>query len=178
MVDLVAIAHGNIAEVMSRAHASNGRNPSLRLPPPIAQFIDRVTRIEESGGAYGLGLSEGEMRLDPQHWSVRTHFKDDPVFPGPCMLEGATQLLQLHALALGLQSGMTGARFQPILNRPIAARFRAQVVPRCQTLGYRADIVEIGLRPEPYVIADVELIDNDRIIGCIEGLGVRIANPC
>jgi len=172
--DLVALARGEIAQVMSPAHACGGRNPSLRIPPPIVQFIDRVTRIEATGGAYGLGMSEAEFRLDPQHWAVRAHFKDDPIFPGPCMFEGAMQLLQLHALSLGLQTAVTGARFQPLLHRPVMARFRAQVEPRQQMFSYRADIVEIGLSPEPYLVADVDLIDDEHVVGRIEGLGVRM----
>ncbi|HWX00155.1 beta-ketoacyl synthase N-terminal-like domain-containing protein [Collimonas sp.] len=171
--DLIALARGDIAQVLSPAHATGGRNPSLRIPPPVIQFIDRVTRIE-SGGAYGLGVSEAEFRLDPQHWAIRAHFKDDPIFPGPCMMEGAFQLLQIHALALGLQTAVSGARFQPVPDRPILVRFRAQVLPQNQLFGYRADIVEIGLGPEPYLIADIDLIDNGRVVGRVEGLGIRL----
>ncbi|PHV12099.1 beta-ketoacyl synthase N-terminal-like domain-containing protein [Chitinimonas sp. BJB300] len=172
--DLLALARGEIGEVMSPAHASGGRNPSLRLPPPVIQFIDRVVRIETAGGTCGLGYSEAEWRIDPQHWAIRAHFKDDPVFPGPCMLEGAMQLLQTHALALGLQTTITGGRFQPVVGRPVLVRFRAQVSPQNQIFGYRADIVEIGLTPEPYLIADVDLIDNGRVAGRVEGLGIRL----
>ncbi|MGQ5522583.1 beta-ketoacyl synthase N-terminal-like domain-containing protein [Chitinimonas sp. PSY-7] len=172
--DLLALARGEIDTVMSPAHASGGRNPSLRLPPPVIQFIDRIVRIEATGGACGLGYSEAEWRIDPQHWAIRAHFKDDPVFPGPCMLEGAMQLLQTHALALGLQISMTGARFQPMVNRPVLVRFRAQVTPQNQIFRYRADIVEIGLGAEPYLIADIDLIDNGRVAGRVEGLGIRL----
>ncbi|WP_265583752.1 hypothetical protein [Chitinimonas koreensis] len=172
--DLNALARGAIAEVLSPAHAAGGRNPALRIPPPVIQFIDRVVRIDAAGGACGLGRSEAEWRIDPQHWAIRAHFKDDPVFPGPCMLEGAVQLLQLHALALGLQTAVAGARFQPVAGRPILVRFRAQVVPRNQLFTYRADIVEIGLGPEPYLIADIDLIDEGRVAGRVEGLGVRL----
>lgn len=171
--DLIALSRGDIAQVLSPAHATGGRNPSLRIPPPVIQFIDRVTRIE-SGGAYGLGVSEAEFRLDPQHWAIRAHFKDDPIFPGPCMMEGAFQLLQIHALALGLQTAVSDARFQPLPNRPILVRFRAQVLPQNQLFRYRADIVEIGLSPEPYLIADIDLIDNGRVVGRVEGLGIRL----
>lgn len=173
--DLLALSRGQIAEVMSPAHANGGRNPSLRIAPAIAQFIDRVSLIEHVGGAHGLGRSEAEVRVDPRHWAVRAHFKDDPVYPGPCMVEGATQLLQIHALSMGLQTTVSGGRFQPILNRPTLARFRSQVLARNQVLGFRADVIEVGLVPEPYLIADVDLIDNCRVVGRIENLGVRMS---
>ncbi|MEQ5843792.1 hypothetical protein N0A02_30495 [Paraburkholderia acidicola] len=172
--DLVALAHGDIAGVLSAAHAAGGPNPSLRLSPTITHMIERIPYIRSTGGVCGLGGSMAEFRLDPQHWAVRAHFKDDPVFPGPCMLEGAFQLLQVHALALGLGRGLRGARFQPVCGRPVQARFRAQVLPRGQVFGYRADIIEIGLDPEPYLIADIDLIDAGRVTGRIEGLGVRL----
>lgn len=172
--DLVALAHGDIAGVLSSAHAAGGPNPSLRLSPTITHMIERIPYIRSTGGVCGLGGSMAEFRLDPQHWAVRAHFKDDPVFPGPCMLEGAFQLLQVHALALGLGRGLRGARFQPVCGRPVQARFRAQVLPRGQVFGYRADIIEIGLDPEPYLIADIDLIDAGRVTGRIEGLGVRL----
>ncbi|MFM0291010.1 beta-ketoacyl synthase N-terminal-like domain-containing protein [Paraburkholderia megapolitana] len=172
--DLVALAHGDIAGVLSGAHAAGGPNPSLRLSPTITHMIERIPYIRSTGGVCGLGGSMAEFTLDPQHWAVRAHFKDDPVFPGPCMLEGAFQLLQVHALALGLGRGLRGARFQPVCGRPVQARFRAQVLPRGQVFGYRADIIEIGLDPEPYLIADIDLIDAGRVTGRIEGLGVRL----
>ncbi|WP_434628781.1 beta-ketoacyl synthase N-terminal-like domain-containing protein [Chromobacterium sp. CV08] len=172
--DLLAISRGEIAQVLSPAHASGGRNPSLRLPPAAIQFIDRVTSIEPAGGAHGLGGCEAEFQVNPQHWAIRAHFKDDPIFPGPCMMEGAFQLLQIYALSLGLQTAVTGARFQPLPHRPSLVRFRAQVLPQNQTFTYRADIVEIGMTPEPYLIADIDLVDNGRVMGRVEGLGIRL----
>ncbi|WP_266159889.1 beta-ketoacyl synthase N-terminal-like domain-containing protein [Dyella silvatica] len=172
--DLVALAAGDIAQVLSPAHACGGRNPSLRMPPTIMHMIERIAYIHSTGGVCGLGRSAAEFRLDPLHWAIRAHFKDDPVFPGPCMLEGAFQLLQAHALALGLASGLRDARFQPVIERPVEVRFRAQVLPRNQLFGYRAEIIAIGLSPEPYLIADIDLLDEGRVAGRIEGLGVRL----
>lgn len=173
---LVELSRGESGRVLSPARAVEGQNPSLRLSPPVVQFIERVTRISATGGRHGLGWCEAESRADPSHWAVRSHFKDDPVFPGPCMFEGAIQLLQVHALSLGLQAGVRGARFQPVLGRPVAVRFRAQVEPRGQTLVYRAEIVDLGMAPEPFVVADVDIVDNGEVVGCIEGLGVRMAS--
>jgi 3-hydroxymyristoyl/3-hydroxydecanoyl-(acyl carrier protein) dehydratase len=147
-----------------------------QLAPRMGQFVDRVVRVSPNGGHYGLGFSEGEVRLDPLHWAVRAHFKDDPVYPGPCMLEGATQLLQFHCLAIGLQGAVSDAHFQPIVQRTISARFRSQLVPRNQIVSYRAHVSDLGVRPEPFLVADIEVVCEEVVVGRIDGLGVRLSS--
>jgi PfaB family protein len=174
-VDLLALARGDIS-VLSPAHAGSA-NPHLRLPPPALHMLDRVIEIDPRGGICGLGRIVAERTLDPSHWAIRAHFKDDAVFPGPCMLEGAVQLLKVFMLASGLHVRVRDARFEPVCSRPYQLRFREQIVPRGQTFVYQTDIVEIGLEPEPYVIADVEFQEAGRTIGRIEGIGLRLATP-
>lgn len=175
-VDLVALSRGRIAEVMSPAHAVEGRNPSLRLPPPILQFIDRVVSISATGGACGLGSIEAEWRVDPMHWAVRAHFKDDPILAGPCLIEGAIQVLKIYALSIGLQKYMNAARFEPAVNTRVTVRFGAQIRARGQTLRYCAEIVNVQIGHEPCVVADVEILDEYGPVGRIEGLGVRLVS--
>lgn len=172
-VDLVALARGDVA-VLSPAHAG-AANPHLRLPPPALHMIDRIIEIDPRGGICGLGRIVAERTLDPSHWAIRAHFKDDSVFPGPCMLEGAVQLLKVFMLATGLHIPVRGARFEPVCARSYQLRFREQVVPLGQTFVYQTDIVEMGLAPEPYIIADVDFQEAGRTIGRIEGIGLRLA---
>jgi 3-hydroxymyristoyl/3-hydroxydecanoyl-(acyl carrier protein) dehydratase len=140
-------------------------------------MIDRVVSIDPGGGVCGLGRIVAERNLDPSHWAIRAHFKDDPVFPGPCMLEGAVQVLKIFALAIGLHTGSRGARFEPLCARPYRLRFREQVLPRGQLFTYRIDVVELNLEPEPNLVADVDLEEAGHIIGRIEEIGLRLAAP-
>lgn len=173
--DLVRLSRGEIADVFTEDHAVGGTERTLRLVPRIGQFVDRVYGIDITGGARGLGYCEGEFRLDPLHWAVRAHFKDDPVFPGPCMLEGATQLLQVYALAVGLQAWVHDGRFQPVVDRPIYVRFWSQLVPRNQILLYRASVIDVAVGSEPFLVADIDCVSEGSVVGRIEGLGIRIA---
>jgi len=173
--DLLGLACGD-ASVLSPAHAISG-NPALRLPPPALHMIDSVTAIDPRGGACGLGRIVAEKCLDPTHWAIRAHFKDDAVFPGPCMLEGTVQLLKIFALATGLHGGRQGARFESLCDRSCRLRFREQVLPRGQLFTYRADIIEMGVEPEPYLVADVDFEEGGRVIGRIEEIGLRLAAP-
>lgn len=172
--DLLALSKGDLA-VLSPAHA-DGRNPALRLPPAALHMVDRIVELDPGGGLCGLGRILAERVLDPDHWAIRAHFKDDCVFPGPCMLEGAVQILKTYALAVGLHTSVSGARFEPLLNRPYQLRFREQVIPRGQVFTYQVDIVDIALGPEPWLIADVEFQEAGRAIGRVEGLGLRLAS--
>jgi len=91
------------------------------------------------------------------------------------MLEGAVQLLKVFTLATGLHMRVRGARFEPVCARPYQLRFREQILPLGQIFVYQTDIVEIGLEPEPYMIADVDFQEAGRTIGRIEGIGLRLA---
>ncbi|MBY0273871.1 hypothetical protein K2Z84_00910 [Candidatus Binatia bacterium] len=173
-VDLLALSHGHLAEVFSRAVPADARNPSLRLPSAILQFVDRVAAMSTSGGVCGLGSIEAEWVVNPDHWAVRSHFKDDPIVAGPCMVEGAVQALHIYALAVGLHRGVSAGRFEPVVNSRVSIRFGAQVRARGQVLRYCVDIVDVQLRPDPSLVADVEIVDEGAVVGRIEGLGVRI----
>jgi 3-hydroxymyristoyl/3-hydroxydecanoyl-(acyl carrier protein) dehydratase len=170
---LLALARGDLG-VLSPAHASPA-NPSLRLPPAALLMVDRVLALDPAGGACGLGLIVGERRLDPMHWAIRAHFKDDPVFPGPCMLEGAVQLMKVFALAVGLHAATAGARFELLTARAYRLTFREQVLPAGQMFTYRVDIVGIGLHPAPYLVADVGFEEGGKTIGLLSGIGLRLA---
>jgi acyl transferase domain-containing protein/3-hydroxymyristoyl/3-hydroxydecanoyl-(acyl carrier protein) dehydratase len=171
---LLALSAGGPGAAFSPAHAAP-HAPALRLPAPPLHMLDEVTAIRTAGGRLGLGGAEAALTLDPTHWAVRAHFKDDPVFPGPCMLEGATQLLKIQALASGLQRGaVPGAHFVPLRGRPRRMRFRAQAVPSGQTFTYRSETVAAGMSPEPFIVADVEFDVEGRTIGRVEDLGLTM----
>lgn len=174
--DLVRLARGGGVQEVCGGGEWNGECRGVGLPPRIGQFVDSVPFIDLAGGRFGMGCSEAEFRLDPLHWCVRTHFKDDPVFPGPCVLEGAKQLVQLHLLTAAERPFPGDARFEPILNRRMRIRFNSPVIPRRQQIRYRADIVSGALGPDPYVVADIECISEGMVVGRIEGMGVRMAS--
>ncbi|WP_413206110.1 beta-ketoacyl synthase N-terminal-like domain-containing protein [Rhodospirillum sp. A1_3_36] len=171
--DLLALSRGQL-EILTNTPSPGPQG--LKLPPPAVQMIDRVTEIDTTGGAYGIGALYAEKDLDPTDWYIRSHFKDDPVYAGPCMLEGSRQTLQIFMLACGMDQQVTGpARFQPVLDVPVRVRFRGQVPGEVGVFGYRITIIGLENGPAPWVVADVEFIYNGRVIGLMEGLGMRIA---
>ena len=71
-------------------------NPQLPLPPML--MCDRITHIDDTGGAFGKGLIEAELDIHPDLWFFPCHFEGDPVMPG-CL--GMDALWQLVGFFLG-----------------------------------------------------------------------------
>jgi PfaB family protein len=172
--DLVALYHGDLGTAFGPARATPGRNPALRLFPPAMHMIDRVGPFDPQGGAYGLGSFAAEKDLDPDDWYIRAHFKDDPVFAGPCMIEGSLQALKVFMLARGMHLGMRDARFEPVAHLPIRVCFRGQVPGTRSVFTYRVEIVELALEPVPYAVADIDLVHGGRVAGRLENIALQL----
>jgi len=180
--DLQHLIDGNIEKCFDDiSYFANGRNPSLRIPPEKILMLDRITSVDITGGAYGLGYIVAEKDLHADDWYFPCHFRDDEVLAGSLQAEGGGNLLRFFMLMLGLQRMTKDARFQPKFGLPQKVRCRKQVVPNTDTkLIYKLEIKEIGLYPDPYVIGDLEIISNDVITVHFENLGLQLrekSNP-
>lgn len=173
--DLDLLGAGDLAAVFGPAYDQGGRNPALRLAPARIRMVDRVTRLDPTGGAWGLGEIVGEKDLRPDDWYFPCHFRGDEVLAGSLMVEGCVQLIYVHLLSLGLQTRVEGATFEPVVGAAQRVRCRGQVTPEHRLLTYRVHVAEVGLDPEPYVRADVDVLLGDRVIVAFEGIGVRLA---
>ncbi len=172
--DLLHLVHGNIDKCFGEDYISNGKNPSLRMPPEEILMLDRITKLDPKGGTWGLGIIEAEKDLKPDDWYFPCHFRDDEVLAGSLQAEGGGQLLRFFMLYLGLQRLTDNARFQPVTDIPQKVRCRKEV-PACEgILTYRMEVKEIGLVPRPYVLADLEIIFNGKIAVHFENLGLHL----
>ncbi|MGI5227930.1 beta-ketoacyl synthase N-terminal-like domain-containing protein [Actinoallomurus sp. CA-142502] len=173
--DLDRLSDGALAAVFGPEYDQGGRNPALRLAPSRIRMLDRIVRLDPAGGPRGLGEIVGEKDLRPDDWYFPCHFLGDPVLAGSLMAEGCVQLLQTHLLALGLQTLVEDATFEPVVGVPQRVRCRGQVTPADRLLTYRARLVEVELEPNPYAKADVDVVLDGRVIVAFEGLAVRLA---
>ena len=69
-------------------------------------MCDRITHIDDTGGAFGKGLIEAELDIHPDLWFFPCHFEGDPVMPG-CL--GMDALWQLVGFFLGWSGGWDAA---------------------------------------------------------------------
>ena len=157
------------------SYYANGRNPSLRIPPEKILMLDRITSVDLTGGAYGLGFIVAEKDLKPDDWYFPCHFRDDEVLAGSLQAEGGGNLLRFFMMMLGLQRLTKDARFQPVFDVPQKVRCRKQVTPTKDTkLIYKLEIKEIGLFPNPYMVGDLEIISDGIITVHFENLGLQL----
>ena len=135
--DLIACAHG---ELFGPGNA--------RLPLPPMLMIDRITRIDETGGAHGKGQVDAEQDIDADLWFFKCHFENDPVMPGCLGLDALWQML-------GFWSGWTGA---PGRGRALSVgeiKLSGEVLPTTGKVAYHLDIKRfVNRRKVVLAIAD------------------------
>ncbi|RLD42104.1 MAG: PfaB family protein [Bacteroidetes bacterium] len=179
--DLRHLIDGDIEKCFDdESYFSNGRNPSLCLPPEKILMLDRITSVDLTGGAYGLGYIVAEKDLHADDWYFPCHFRDDEVLAGSLQAEGGGNLLRFFMLMLGMQRLTKDARYQPVFDLPQKVRCRKEVTPKDTKLVYKLEIKEIGLIPHPYVIGDLEIISEGIITVHFENLGLQLrekSNP-
>lgn len=172
--DILSLTKGKISTCFGEKYQQNSLNPSLRLPPEKLLMLDNVMMVNSQGGVAGIGLAIGSKKVTPEDWYYSCHFRNDPTMPGNLMIEGGVQLVQFYCLYLGLQTQTSNARFQIIPGKTQIARFRGQVTPQTGTLIYQMEVLEIGLSPQPYVVANVDVIFGGKTIATIENVGVQL----
>jgi len=173
--ELLEISYGNPAGCFGSEYRQDGKNLSLKNAPDKFLMSDRIVSVDTRGGHFGLGFIIAEKDLSPEDWYFPCHFKDDPVLAGSLMAEGCVQLLQFFLLYLGLQTLVKDATFQPIHDLPQIVRCRGQVIPGDSKITYHLEVKEIGLEPNPYAIADIDILLDGKIVVDFRNLGVQLA---
>ena len=130
-------------------------NAQLPLPPML--MFDRITKITESGGEYGLGEIIAEMDINQDLWFFQCHFEGDPVMPGCLGLDAMWQLLGFY---LGWKGG-------PGKGRALGSgevKFTGQVLPSAKKITYTIDLKRVIMRRLVMGIADAKMEVDDRLI--------------
>jgi len=109
-------------------------NAQLPLPPML--MFDRISRIEEDGGANGKGIIVAELEIKPDLWFFPCHFKGDPVMPGCLGLDALWQMT-------GFFLGWLGA---PGRGRALSVgevKFTGMVVPTVKRIEYVVELKRV-----------------------------------
>ena len=130
-------------------------NAQLPLPPML--MFDRITKITESGGEYGLGEIIAEMDINKDLWFFQCHFEGDPVMPGCLGLDAMWQLLGFY---LGWKGG-------PGKGRALGSgevKFTGQVLPSAKKITYIINLKRVIMRRLVMGIADAKMEVDGRLI--------------
>ncbi|MFJ9775022.1 beta-ketoacyl synthase N-terminal-like domain-containing protein [Kitasatospora sp. NPDC101157] len=173
--DIAKLTQGRFAEVFGPAYRQEpGANRSLRLNPTRLLMVDEVPWMGLTGGAHGRGSCTSIKRLDPDEWYFTSHFVGDPVMPGTLVAEGAMQALQVYGLHAGLHLCLPDATYQPVKGLTTTTKVRGQISPATREIRYEIDIVDIGLVPRPFVVADVLVHADDLPVARISNVGFQL----
>lgn len=130
---------------------------NARLPSPPMLMFDRITHIDDHGGAYGKGVLRAELDIRPGLWFFPCHFDSDPVMPGCLGLDAMWQLSGFFLPWLG----------EPGRGRALGVgqvRFSGQVLPGAKQVRYEIDIRQVRRGKVPMVVADGITLVDDRPI--------------
>ena len=120
-------------------------------------MFDRITRVDESGGAYGKGQLVAELDIRPDLWFFACHFEGDPVMPGCLGLDAMWQLTGFYLPWLG-ESGRGRALGVG------EVKFTGQVLPDAKVVRYEIDVKRVLRGKLRLVIADGRIYVDDRLI--------------
>lgn len=154
--DLLACAHG---ELFGPGNA--------RLPLPPMLMVDRITTINDDGGAHGNGVIIAELDIKPDLWFFGCHFESDPVMPG-CL--GLDAMWQLIGFFLGWKGG-------PGRGRALGCgevKFTGQVLPTAKKVTYRIDMKRVIMRKLVMGIGDARMEVDGREIYVANDLRVGL----
>ncbi|MCW8996256.1 MAG: 3-hydroxyacyl-[acyl-carrier-protein] dehydratase FabA, partial [Psychromonas sp.] len=172
--EMQKLVNGDIAGCFGPEYDQRGRNPSLKFSSQKFLMIERITKIDPTGGHWGLGLLEGQKDIAADHWYFPCHFKDDQVMAGSLMSEGCGQMAMFFMLWLGMNIDVNNARFQPMPGEAQTVRCRGQVTPQSNTLTYRMEVTEIGMLPRPFIKANIDIILDNKVVVDFKNLSVEI----
>ena len=138
-------------------------NAQLPLPPML--MFDRITQINDDGGANGKGEVEAEFDIKPDLWFFKCHFQGDPVMPG-CL--GMDALWQLLGFSLGWLGGLGSGRAISVGE----VKFTDQVLPTARLLKFQLDVKRVIMRRLCMGIADGRVMCDGKLV--FEAKDIRV----
>lgn len=144
-------------------------------------LLDRVLKLDPSGGRFGLGQILGELDIRPDDWFLTCHFCDDQVMPGTLMYECCLHTLRVYLLRMGWIGESGAVVYEPVPGIRSRLKCRGQVLSSTRKVWYEVTLKEVGYGdPEDsaegsaYCLADALMYADGKPIVEITDMSVRL----
>jgi 3-hydroxyacyl-[acyl-carrier protein] dehydratase / trans-2-decenoyl-[acyl-carrier protein] isomerase len=117
-----------------RGEVFGAGNAQLPLPPML--MFDRITEIQETGGANDKGFIRADFAIKPDLWFFPCHFQGDPVMPGCLGLDALWQMT-------GFYLGWLGEKGRGRAISTGEVKFTGQITPATKLVEYGVDFKRV-----------------------------------
>lgn len=138
-------------------------------------LVDRILKLDPSGGKFGMGLVLGELDIHPNDWFLTCHFCDDQVMPGTLMYECCMHTLRIFLLRMGWVGEQGQVVYEPIPGIRSRLKCRGQVRANTKKVWYEITLKEVGYSDAPYCLADALMYADGKPIVEITDMSVRLS---
>jgi len=190
---LIALRRGDLAGAFGAAFAHLPLTRPATIPGGTDPghrgrmwLLDRILKLDPTGGRFGLGQIVGELDIHPDDWFLTCHFCDDQVMPGTLMYECCLHTLRVYLLRLGWIGETGTVVYEPIPEVRSRLKCRGQVLASTRKVWYEVTLKELGYgTPGPedgagqegtaYCLADALMYADGKPIVEITDMSVRLA---
>ncbi|MFQ5485279.1 MAG: beta-ketoacyl synthase N-terminal-like domain-containing protein, partial [Desulfobacterales bacterium] len=111
-----ALRQGDISACFGQHFKGIVISDALKLPGGRMKLIDRILKLDPTGGRFNLGLIQAEADIHFDDWFLTCHFVDDKVMPGTLMYECCSHTLRIFILRIGWITDRSDVDYGPVID--------------------------------------------------------------